>query len=91
MHSAPIQMARDFPLREMPDGLNELGLGEAVVLRQVVGDVKEGQRTGHPGGQCRQRRQRRQPVFPVDERHGRHGPIIPKKAGRACRSRRLRV
>lgn len=34
MHSAPIQKARDFLLQEMPDGLNELGLGEAVVLRR---------------------------------------------------------
>lgn len=34
MHSAPIHVARDFPLADMSDGMTELGLAEAVMLRR---------------------------------------------------------
>jgi AraC-like DNA-binding protein len=34
MHSAPIHIARDLALTDMPDGVTELGLAEAVMLRR---------------------------------------------------------
>ena len=34
MQSAPIRMARDLALADMPDGVTPLGIGEAIVLRR---------------------------------------------------------
>lgn len=42
MRSAHIQMAQEFALTDMPDGVTELGLGEAVVLRRSQPSHVEG-------------------------------------------------